>query len=105
MYLYYLLGYRLMMKVPDQSRKEVISENTFILTLDGDVDFTPQCVHLLVDLMKKNRKLGAACGRIHPRGSGLMVWSEFEELSLKPCFHCLGGYASSRDNIYINSMI
>ncbi|VDM63073.1 unnamed protein product [Angiostrongylus costaricensis] len=74
MYLYYLLGYRLMMKVDEQSRKEVISENTFILTLDGDVDFTPHCVHLLVDLMKKNRRLGAACGRIHPRGSGIMVW-------------------------------
>uniref|UniRef100_A0A158R449 chitin synthase n=1 Tax=Syphacia muris TaxID=451379 RepID=A0A158R449_9BILA len=74
MYMYYLLGYRLMMKVDDQARKEIISENTFILTLDGDVDFTPQCVHLLVDLMKKNRRLGAACGRIHPRGSGLMVW-------------------------------
>jgi chitin synthase len=75
MYLYYLLGYRLMMKVDDQSRKEVISENTFILTLDGDVDFTPQCVHLLVDLMKKNRRLGAACGRIHPRGSGRFFFS------------------------------
>uniref|UniRef100_A0A914R1G3 chitin synthase n=1 Tax=Panagrolaimus davidi TaxID=227884 RepID=A0A914R1G3_9BILA len=74
MYLYYLLGYRLMMKVSDQARKEIIAENTFILTLDGDVDFTPQCVHLLVDLMKKNRRLGAACGRIHPRGSGLMIW-------------------------------
>ncbi|GMR34332.1 hypothetical protein PMAYCL1PPCAC_04527, partial [Pristionchus mayeri] len=58
MYLYYLLAYRLMMKVDEQARKEIISENTFILTLDGDVDFTPQCVHLLVDLMKKNRKLG-----------------------------------------------
>uniref|UniRef100_A0A8R1DIP0 chitin synthase n=1 Tax=Caenorhabditis japonica TaxID=281687 RepID=A0A8R1DIP0_CAEJA len=74
MYLYYLLGYRLMMKVDDPSRKEVISENTFILTLDGDVDFTPQSVYLLVDLMKKNRRLGAACGRIHPRGDGAMVW-------------------------------
>jgi len=38
--------------------------------LDGDVDFQPECVHLLVDLMRKNRRLGAACGRIHPRGSG-----------------------------------
>ncbi|CAI5440716.1 unnamed protein product [Caenorhabditis angaria] len=74
MYLYYLLGYRLMMKVDDPSRKELISENTFILTLDGDVDFTPQSVYLLVDLMKKNRRLGAACGRIHPRGDGAMVW-------------------------------
>ena len=59
-----------MVKVDDQTRKELISENTFILTLDGDVDFVPKAVHLLVDLMKKNRKLGAACGRIHPRGSG-----------------------------------
>ncbi|KIH43538.1 hypothetical protein ANCDUO_26454 [Ancylostoma duodenale] len=80
MYLYYLLGYRLMMKVDEQTRKEVISENTFILTLDGDVDFTPQCVHLLVDLMKKNRRLGAACGRIHPRGSGLMVRSSLRRV-------------------------
>jgi chitin synthase len=69
-YLYYLLGFQLMAKVADQQRKELIAENTFILTLDGDVDFKPNCVRLLVDLMKKNRRLGAACGRIHPRGSG-----------------------------------
>ncbi|MFH4973705.1 hypothetical protein AB6A40_000414 [Gnathostoma spinigerum] len=82
MYLYYLLGYRLMMKIDDEARKELISEHTFILTLDGDVDFTPQCVHLLVDLMKKNRKLGAACGRIHPRGSGAMVWYQKFEYAI-----------------------
>lgn len=70
MYMYYLLGFRIMQRVDDDTRKEVISENTFILTLDGDVDFKPSCVHLLVDLMKKNRRLGAACGRIHPRGTG-----------------------------------
>lgn len=63
-----------MMKIDDELRKEIISENTFILTLDGDVDFMPQCVHLLVDLMKKNRRLGAACGRIHPRGSGMIIF-------------------------------
>ncbi|KAI6178917.1 Chitin synthase [Aphelenchoides besseyi] len=74
MYLYYILGFQLMSKVVDQQRKETITESTFILTLDGDVDFTPKCVHLLVDLMKKNRRLGAACGRIHPRGSGPMIW-------------------------------
>lgn len=74
MYLYYLLGFRVMQKVEDERRKELISENSYILTLDGDIDFKPACVHLLVDLMKKNRRLGAACGRIHPRGSGIMVW-------------------------------
>ncbi|KAM3718282.1 Chitin synthase [Dirofilaria immitis] len=82
MYLYYLLGYQLMMKVDDEIRKETISENTFILTLDGDVDFSPQCVHLLVDLMKKDRRLGAACGRIHPRGSGLMIWYQKFEYAI-----------------------
>ncbi|VDN06264.1 unnamed protein product [Thelazia callipaeda] len=82
MYLYYLLGYQLMMKVDDEVRKELISENTFILTLDGDVDFSPQCVHLLVDLMRKDRRLGAACGRIHPRGSGLMIWYQKFEYAI-----------------------
>jgi len=38
--------------------------------LDGDVDFKPDAVRLLVDRLKKNKKVGAACGRIHPVGSG-----------------------------------
>ena len=45
-------------------------ENTYLLALDGDVDFHPEAVRLLVDRMKKNKKVGAACGRIHPIGSG-----------------------------------
>ena len=52
-------------------RKEVMAENTYLLTLDGDIDFQPNAVQLLIDLMKKNRNLGAACGRIHPVGSGM----------------------------------
>lgn len=47
------------------------AENTFILSLDGDVDFKPDAVRLLVDRLKKNKKVGAACGRIHPIGSGI----------------------------------
>ena len=50
-----------------------MSENTFILTLDGDVDFRPDSVRLLLDRMKKNRKVGAVCGRIHPIGSGQCI--------------------------------
>jgi chitin synthase len=46
------------------------AENTFMLTLDGDVDFKPESVRLLIDRMKKNKKVGAVCGRIHPIGSG-----------------------------------
>ena len=47
-----------------------VSENTFILTLDGDIDFKPGSVKLLMDRMKKDKKVGAVCGRIHPIGSG-----------------------------------
>ena len=47
-----------------------VASSTFILALDGDVDFEPGAVQLLVDLMKKNEQVGAACGRIHPVGSG-----------------------------------
>lgn len=70
MYMYYLLGHRLLERDIPVARKEVIGENTFILALDGDIDFKPQAVRLLVDLMRKNKTLGAACGRIHPIGSG-----------------------------------
>lgn len=69
--MYYLLGHRLMELPIPPERKEVIAENTYLLALDGDIDFQPGAVRLLVDLMKKNRKLGAACGRIHPIGSGI----------------------------------
>ncbi|KAL3866223.1 hypothetical protein ACJMK2_043545 [Sinanodonta woodiana] len=120
LYLYYLLGYRLMgskeadkmmadesemessfsktrQRKKGKSKKDNLSrpikslfrridpeiyemaENTFILTLDGDVDFKPESVKLLIDRMKKNRKVGAVCGRIHPIGSGPMVWyQQFE---------------------------
>nr|AUS84047.1 chitin synthase-1 [Tetranychus cinnabarinus] len=74
MYMYYLLGHRLMELPIDVNRKATMAENTYILTLDGDINFRPEAVQLLVDLMKKNKNLGAACGRIHPVGSGLMAW-------------------------------
>lgn len=71
MYMYYLLGHRLVgQPLPDVRRKQTIADNTFILALDGDVDFKPSAVQLLVDRMKKNDKVGAACGRIHPIGTG-----------------------------------
>lgn len=75
MYMYYLLGHRLMELPISVDRKEVMAENTYLLTLDGDIDFQPHAVRLLIDLMKKNRNLGAACGRIHPVGSGTTVVS------------------------------
>lgn len=74
MYMYYLLGYRIMQMDATPERKMVIAQNTFLLALDGDIDFQPDAVHLLVGRMKVDPDLGAACGRIHPIGSGPMVW-------------------------------
>ena len=71
MYMYYLLGYKLMDTPYPDERKQVMAENTYLLALDGDIDFQPEAVTRLVDLMKKNKNLGAACGRIHPTGSGI----------------------------------
>ncbi|XP_076465689.1 uncharacterized protein LOC143297300 [Babylonia areolata] len=104
LYLYYLLGYRLMAdyKTVDEAlragdsklkrrrrlrvRKNTSllnnispskvrqADNIFLMTLDGDVDFRPEAVRLLLDRMKKNKKVAAVCGRIHPIGDGPMVW-------------------------------
>ena len=56
-------------------RNVLQAENTYILTLDGDVEFYPNAVRLLVHKLKTNKKVGAACGRVHPVGSGKMLLS------------------------------
>jgi chitin synthase len=75
MYMYYLLGHRLEGRNDmNEYRKKIIAEHTFVLALDGDINFRPPALSLLVDLMKNNKNLGAACGRIHPIGVGPIVW-------------------------------
>nr|KAG5714920.1 hypothetical protein BaRGS_000408 [Batillaria attramentaria] len=74
MYMYYLLSYRLLLNKGSSTEKRRLADNTFLLALDGDVDFYPDAVQLLVDRMRRNHHVGAACGRIHPIGSGVMVW-------------------------------
>uniref|UniRef100_A0A671Q0N1 chitin synthase n=1 Tax=Sinocyclocheilus anshuiensis TaxID=1608454 RepID=A0A671Q0N1_9TELE len=85
MYLYYILGWRLNrqyfknLKAVEEldSLKEKLKkdrENTYILALDGDTDFQPSAVMLLIDRLKLYPEVGAACGRIHPTGTGPMVW-------------------------------
>ncbi|RUS82702.1 hypothetical protein EGW08_009539 [Elysia chlorotica] len=72
---------QMLMRVNRHDYDELVdkSENTFILTLDGDIDFKPESVKLLIDRMKKDKKVAAVCGRIHPIGSGPMVWyQQFE---------------------------
>ncbi|KAH7637874.1 Chitin synthase 2 [Dermatophagoides farinae] len=83
MYMYYLLGYRLAARKDlDIKRRKTIMNNTFVLALDGDINFRPAAVDLVVDLMKKNDNLGAACGRIHPIGSGPIVWYQKFEYAM-----------------------
>ncbi len=49
------------------------AQNTYLLTLDGDMDFKPDAVRFMVDQMKANRKVASTCGRIHPIGSGTII--------------------------------
>uniref|UniRef100_A0AAR2KI03 chitin synthase n=1 Tax=Pygocentrus nattereri TaxID=42514 RepID=A0AAR2KI03_PYGNA len=79
MYLYYLLGWRLNRRYFKmfEDASEFLQrekENTYILALDGDTDFQPSAVMLLIDRLKLYPEVGAACGRIHPTGTGPMVW-------------------------------
>ncbi|CAM4581301.1 unnamed protein product [Leuciscus chuanchicus] len=85
MYLYYIFGWRLNRQyfkkfevgeglddLKEKLKRE--KENTYILALDGDTDFQPSAVMLLIDRLKLYPEVGAACGRIHPTGTGPMVW-------------------------------
>ncbi|XP_047672829.1 chitin synthase chs-2-like isoform X1 [Tachysurus fulvidraco] len=86
MYMYYLLGWRLhknyyqMFKQGDvhsanvEEQLKKAKENTYLLALDGDTDFQPSAVMLLVDRLRLYPEVGAACGRINPTGTGPMVW-------------------------------
>lgn len=82
MYMYYLLGYKIMELDASPQRKTVIANNTYLLALDGDIDFQPKAVQLLMSRMKVNPLLGAACGRIHPIGKGPMVWFQIFEYAI-----------------------
>ena len=37
------------------------------------MEFYPDAVRLLVNKLKTNKKVGAACGRVHPVGSGKIL--------------------------------
>lgn len=60
--MYYLLDYC------SKVKQSYTAENTFIMALDGDVDFRPEAVPHLLQRMRKYSDVGAVCGRIHPTG-------------------------------------
>lgn len=71
--MYYFLSNNLNVEEKDLVKQKDKAKNVFILALDGDVDFRPSAVTLLVDRMQRNSEVGAACGRIHPIGSGTCI--------------------------------
>ena len=59
------------------------------------MDFLPDAVMKVLDIMKKNDHIGAACGRIHPTGSNYMKWLQQYEYAFghwmqKATEHVLG---------------
>ncbi|XP_076822108.1 chitin synthase chs-1-like [Clavelina lepadiformis] len=89
MYMYYIFGYLC------ATTNQYDINNIFLLTLDGDVDFKPTAVSDLMDRMEKNDDVGAVCGRIHPRGTGPVVWFQKFEYAVghwlqKTAEHVLG---------------
>lgn len=58
----------------DEEAKRKRDENTYILATDADVKFTPDDVMALMDLMSRNPRIAAACGRTRPMGVGPLVW-------------------------------
>ncbi|XP_036945343.1 chitin synthase chs-1-like [Acanthopagrus latus] len=98
MYLYYLLGWKLTTKYfskwgeggnEAELKREFEKEkhNTYLLALDGDTDFQPASVMLLIDRLRLYSRVGAACGRIHPTGSGPMVWYQKFEYAVGHWLH------------------
>lgn len=56
--------------------------NNFILTTDADVQFTPESVEALLDLMLRDTSVGAVCARTYPLGSGPVVWYQKFEYAI-----------------------
>ncbi|GCB65669.1 hypothetical protein scyTo_0004830 [Scyliorhinus torazame] len=106
MYMYYLLGWKLNRKyftltgiledeILTSNASKTEKENTYILALDGDTGFQPSAIILLVDRLRRYPGVGAACGRIHPTGTGPMVWYQKFEYAVghwlqKTAEHVLG---------------
>ena len=49
-------------------------DNTFILTTDADIQFTPESAIVLLDRLDSDPQVGAVCARTHPQGSGPLYW-------------------------------
>ena len=79
MYLYYLIGWKLDACQEMMNQQTLEKDKCFILALDGDVDFDPPALDLVLNRLLRNEKVAACCGQIHPTGSGYLVaYQRFE---------------------------
>ncbi|XP_061433834.1 chitin synthase chs-2-like [Lethenteron reissneri] len=99
MYMYYLFGWKIYRKIhtvkKDEQEEWVEKRNTYVLALDGDTDFYPSALSMLIDRLRRDPTVGAACGRIHPTGVGPLIWYQKFEYAVghwlqKTAEHVLG---------------
>ncbi|KAL5496354.1 hypothetical protein EMCRGX_G012619 [Ephydatia muelleri] len=90
MYMNYVLNFRVKNNIRNLRNGEVQGErrrrfliydeikmdddNTFILTTDADIQFTPESAIVLLDRLDSDPNVGAVCARTHPQGSGPLYW-------------------------------
>uniref|UniRef100_A0A914MFR4 chitin synthase n=1 Tax=Meloidogyne incognita TaxID=6306 RepID=A0A914MFR4_MELIC len=86
MYMYYLLGHRIVDSHLSVEDRQLQADNTYILAIDGDSKFEPCAVLRLINLMNLKSDVGCACGRIHPIGTGVMVWYQKFEYAIAHWF-------------------
>ena len=67
MYLSYILDFR----CPKSIGRE---HNTFVLMTDADIAFDLEDVEIVLDRLCRDKLVGGVCGRVHPLGSGPIVW-------------------------------
>ncbi|XP_033747575.1 uncharacterized protein LOC117332686 [Pecten maximus] len=95
MYMSYVIDFLVKHNNDSSGNNEVDDYNAFILTTDADVDFTPNSVDALLDLMICDNTVGAVCARTHPVGFGPLVWYQKFEYAIghwfqKAAEHVLG---------------
>eukprot|EP00731_Ephydatia_muelleri_P036942 Em0359g7a len=89
MYMNYVLNYR------EKRDTTLDDDNTFILTTDADIQFTPESATVLLDILDSDPRVGAVCARTHPKGSGPLYWYQVFEYAIghwfqKSAEHVLG---------------
>ena len=89
MYMNYVLNYRV------RRDRDMDDDNTFILTTDADIQFTPESAIVLLDILDSDPQVGAVCARTHPKGSGPLFWYQVFDYAighwfLKVAEHIMG---------------